>query len=163
PSEKEDRMRTWLVIFAAALVGATSAAGLASASRSTPNRARPQATSDKVRIRFLALNLSQPAFDVLIPNFERAYPDIEVDVTYQAPLSRIFQLETIQLAAGTAPDVLWVEPASSCGGVGAVCTLASAGHLVPMGGKPWLKWSAPEVIAADKHDKVLFAYTPIVS
>jgi raffinose/stachyose/melibiose transport system substrate-binding protein len=31
-----------------------------------------------------------------------------------------------------------------------------------MGGKPWLKWSAPEVIAADKYGKVLVAYTPIV-
>ena len=124
---------------------------------------RPEAMSDKVRIRFLAIVLAKPAFDVLIPNFERAYPDINVDVTYEAGNADIEQLETIQLAAGTAPDVLWVDPSGSCGRLGTVCTLASAGNLVPMGGKPWLKSSAPEIIAAAKHGGVLVAYTPIVS
>jgi raffinose/stachyose/melibiose transport system substrate-binding protein len=119
--------------------------------------------SDKVRIRFLAIVLAKPAFDVLIPNFERAYPDINVDVTYQAGNPDIEQVETIQLAAGTAPDLLWVDPSGSCGRLATICTLASAGDLVPMGGKPWLKSSAPEITAAAKHDGVLYAYTPIVS
>src|SRR5262249_56908280 len=35
--------------------------------------------------------------------------------------------------------------------------------LAGRGGRPWLKGSAREVTAAEKHEKVLFAYTPIVS
>ncbi len=30
----------------------------------------------------LAQSTDQPAFDVLIPNFERVYPDVTVNVTY---------------------------------------------------------------------------------
>jgi ABC-type glycerol-3-phosphate transport system substrate-binding protein len=41
--------------------------------------ARPAAT---VTISMLAQSTDQAAFDVLIPNFERVYPDLTVAVTY---------------------------------------------------------------------------------
>jgi raffinose/stachyose/melibiose transport system substrate-binding protein len=121
----------------------------------------PPARGDRVTITMLANFNVQPAFQVLIPNFERVYPNIAVDVTYTPNAATLTQLELTELAAGNAPDVL--ATSAGCGGSTSVCTLGKAGYLAPMVGKQWLRWSMPSLVSADKYGAGLFAYSPIIT
>ena len=73
-----------------------------------------------IRRRNLFLLNVQPAFQVLIANFERVYPNIVVDATYAAQASTLNQLELTELAAGNAPDLL--STSLGCGSPLAVWT-----------------------------------------
>lgn len=123
----------------------------------------PAAKSETVTISMLALNVEQPAFDVLIPNFERVYPNVKVDPTYAPSSTAIYQLETTELAAGQAPDLLYTIPGR--GSPVSVYTLAKAGDLAPMIGKPWVKRSRslPLVTSSDKYLNGLYSFTATVS
>ena len=88
------------------------------------SQARPNA---QVTLDLQANVTNQPALDVLVPNFERVYPDIKVDLSY-LPLSTLSQLETTELGAGNAPALLYMQP--GCGGPISVCTLAKLRILV---------------------------------
>jgi raffinose/stachyose/melibiose transport system substrate-binding protein len=123
------------------------------------SQARP-ARSDQVTISMLTHNDQEPGWSALIKNFESAYPNITVNVTYGSNAA-LAQLETTELAAGTAPDLLKVDP--GCGTPVAVCVLAKAGDLAPMIDKPWVKRSLRFVTSADKHDGALYAFEPIVT
>jgi raffinose/stachyose/melibiose transport system substrate-binding protein len=123
------------------------------------SEARP-AGSDQVTISMLTLGAYQSAWSVLIPNFERAYPNITVNITYGSNAA-VSQLEATELAAGNAPDLLKVDP--GCGGPASVCALAGAGDLAPMIDKPWAKRSLPLVTSRDKYRQGLFAFQPAVS
>ncbi len=123
--------------------------------------AGPVARDDTVTISMLALNLEQPAFDVVIPNFERVYPHIKIDVTYAGSSTEIYQLETTELAAGNAPDLLYTIP--GCGSPVSVCALAKSNYLAPLVRKPWVKWSAPLVTSEDKYGRGLYSFTAIIS
>ena len=68
---------------------------------------------------------------MLIANFERAYPNIEVDATFAPNNAALYQLLTTQLAAGNAPDVFVTYP--GCGTPISVCMLAKSGYLAPDG------------------------------
>jgi raffinose/stachyose/melibiose transport system substrate-binding protein len=125
------------------------------------SEARPAKVSDAVTISMLINNTPKAAFDVLIPNFERVYPNIKVDVTYTELVTVLFQLETIQLAAGNAPDLLSVFP--GCGSPLSICVLAKAGYLAPMVKKPWAKRSLPLVTSLNKYGQGLFAFSPQVT
>jgi ABC-type glycerol-3-phosphate transport system substrate-binding protein len=96
--------------------------------------ARP-AGSDQVTITMLVLAPTQPAYQVLIPNFERVYPNIKVDATYAPSNAVFYRLETTELAAGNAPDLLGTNP--GCGTPVSVCVLAKAGDLAPLVKEPW--------------------------
>ena len=98
---------------------------------------------------------------MLIPNFERADPNIKIDVTYTPTVALMYQLETTELAAGSAPDLLTTEP--GCGTPIAVCVLGKAGDLAPMVNKPWAKRSLPLVTSKNKHGGALVAFEPQVS
>jgi len=115
-------------------------------------------TNDAVTISMLANTIDQPGYDVLIPNFERAYPNIKVQVDYA--LSPILsQLETTELAAGNAPDVLTTS--STCGASAiSVCILARSGYLVPLVKEPWAKRTLPLVTSLAKVGRNLYAYEP---
>lgn len=102
-----------------------------------------------------------PAYSVLIPNFEKAYPKITINITYTPLIASLYQLETTELAAGNAPDLLATTP--GCGTPIAVCTLAKAGSIAPLLNEPWVKWSLPLVTSLDKYGPGLFAFTPIVA
>jgi raffinose/stachyose/melibiose transport system substrate-binding protein len=121
--------------------------------------ARPAAT---VTITMLANSKEQPAFQVLIPNFERVYPNITVDITY-VPSAAEAQIELTEFAAGTAPDII---PTSS-GETSpiSVSTLVKAGDLAPMVKKPWAtrKRSMPIVTSYSKVGPVLYTMTPSVN
>lgn len=121
--------------------------------------ARP-AKSNAITVSMLALNTQKPGFDVVNANFERVYPDIEIDATYPAGTVRD-QLELTQLAAGNAADVLSVSP--GCFKRVAVCPFAKAGYLAPMVNKPWVRWSMPWVLSLDKYGSNLYAFTPQIT
>jgi raffinose/stachyose/melibiose transport system substrate-binding protein len=122
--------------------------------------ARP-AGSDQVTITMLVNQPPQPGYQVLIPNFERVYPNIKVEVTYATTNALWYQLETTELAAGNAPDLLGTFP--GCGTPVSVCVLAKAGHLAPLVNEPWTRWSLPLVTSFGKYGPGLYAFTPAVA
>jgi raffinose/stachyose/melibiose transport system substrate-binding protein len=142
------------MLFAGALTTVALSFGLG-ASDARPGR------SDTITLNMLAFGNQQPGYGILIPNFERVYPNIRVNVTYAATSAVLYQLETIELAAGNAPDLLTVYPA--CGTPVSVCVLAKSGYLAPMVKEPWVKWSLPLVTSFDKYGQGLFAFSPQVS
>jgi raffinose/stachyose/melibiose transport system substrate-binding protein len=122
--------------------------------------ARPTA-GDAVTISMLAYTNEQPGLNVLIPNFERVYPSIKIVVTYAGTIASLQQLETTELATGSAPDLLTVQPA--CGTPISVCVLGKYGDLAPMVSKPWVKWLVPLVTSADKYAAGLFTFSAQIS
>jgi raffinose/stachyose/melibiose transport system substrate-binding protein len=146
-------LRTRLVV--AVLAGAVFALGVGA------GEARP-ARSGQVTIRLAAgPGGGETAFDVLIPNFERVYPDIKVDATYVPTVAVLQQLETTELASGNGPDVLTTYP--GCGNSVSVCALGPAGYLAPMIKAPWTKRSLPLVLSLDKYGQALVVFTPQVA
>ena len=137
----------------AGLVGAAAALSLGAAG----GAARP---ASGVTINMIMSVQNKPGYDVLIANFERAYPNIDVNITYAPTASAVSQVESTELAAGNAPELLMSFPA--CGTQIAICVLGKAGHLAPMLKKPWTKRSLPLVTSQDKLGKALFAFTPTV-
>src|SRR5215470_16113997 len=85
-------------------VGLLGGAALALGVLAGPSAQARPAGSDQVTISMLVTVGNQRALDVLIPNFERVYPNVKVEVTYTPGLAVQAQLETIELAAGNAPD-----------------------------------------------------------
>jgi raffinose/stachyose/melibiose transport system substrate-binding protein len=124
------------------------------------SEARP-AGGDQVAISVLAGNTAQPVFNVLIPNFERVYPNITVSVTYDPAGNVVQQVETTELAAGNAPDV--VDSNLGCDSVVGICPLAKAGYLAPLVNARWTKWELPQVISLSKYGKTLYAFDPIIT
>jgi raffinose/stachyose/melibiose transport system substrate-binding protein len=122
--------------------------------------ARP-AGNDQVTITMLVNQPPQPGYQVLIPNFERVYPNIKVEPTYASTSAVWYQLETTELAAGNAPDVLGTSP--GCGTPVSVCVLAKAGDLAPLVREPWLRWSLPLVTSLGKYGPGLYAFTPALT
>jgi raffinose/stachyose/melibiose transport system substrate-binding protein len=125
--------------------------------------ARTDTRSDTVSISMLTTVNSKPGWDVLIRNFELAYPDLRLDITYVATNTALYQLETTELAAGNAPDILATTP--GCGTPIAICALAKAGYLAGMPNKPWAKRtrSVPLVLSYGKYGQRLFGSVPQVA
>ena len=124
-------------------------------------QARPAKLSDAVTITMLAYSNQKPGFGVLIPNFERVYPNIKVNVSYAASTTTLYQLEATELAAGDGPDLLTSAP--GCGQPVSVCVLAKAGDLAPMLKERWVHRSLPLVTSLSKNGKGLFTFEPQVS
>jgi raffinose/stachyose/melibiose transport system substrate-binding protein len=89
-----------------------------------------------------------------------AHPDVAIDVTYTPTIQSLYQLETTELAAGNAPDLLSTYP--GCGTPISICRLAKAGQLAPMLRKSWAKTLDLRVLAYSKVGPTLFAYEPSV-
>jgi raffinose/stachyose/melibiose transport system substrate-binding protein len=123
--------------------------------------APPAGADAAVTISMIAYVNEQPGYELLVPNFERAFPNVKVEVTYAANPVAEYQLETTELAAGNAPDVLAVIP--GCGTPISVCELAKAGYLAPMVAKPWVKRSLPLVTSENKYGVALYAFEPEVA
>ena len=125
--------------------------------------AAPAKPSDTVTIGLLITVNSKPGWDLVIPNFERAYPNIKVDVTYAPNNAALYQLELTELAAGNAPELLATNP--GCGTPIAICALAKAGHLAPMLNKPWASKnrSLSLLTSYGKFGQALFGFVPQVA
>jgi raffinose/stachyose/melibiose transport system substrate-binding protein len=119
------------------------------------------AESDQVSITMLAIATVEPGYQVLIANFERVYPNIRIDATFVPTQAVWYQLETTELAAGNAPDLLGTLP--GCGTPVSVCVLAKAGDLAPLVKKPWTKWSLPLVTSLGKYGPGLYAFEPTLT
>ena len=70
--------RLFSVVIGAGAVAAMLAFAVCSA------EASPETRHDTITITMLANFNKQPGYDVLIPNFERVYPNIKVNITYAA-------------------------------------------------------------------------------
>ncbi len=115
---------------------------------------------DQITITLLSSNVNQIAYQVLIANFERVYPNITVEGTYLNNTT-IAQLEPTELAAGNAPDLLVSVP--GCNSTDAICELAKAGELAPMLKVPWAKRSLPLVTSLNKYGRGLYGFEPNVT
>jgi raffinose/stachyose/melibiose transport system substrate-binding protein len=124
------------------------------------SEARPAGRAT-VTLNLLAYILYKPAFDVLVPNFERVYPNVTVNATYASTATVYEQLVTTELAAGNGPDL--IQTSTGSGASSSVTELARAGYLAPLVRKPWVKWSLPSIISGDKYGQGLFAFGPVMS
>jgi raffinose/stachyose/melibiose transport system substrate-binding protein len=145
-------VRSWRLAFAV-LAGAFFAPGVGA------SQARP-AGGDAITISMVAFSTNQPAFQILIPNFERVYPNITVNATYAASATAV-PLEATELAAGTAPDLITTFP--GCGTPASVCQLAKAGDLAPLVNVPWAKRSPALVTSISKFGKALYVFEPQIA
>lgn len=79
----------------------------------------------------------KPGMDILVANFKRVYPDIDVAVNYVTAGAPYNSLVATQFAAGNGSDVLWSLGARS--GPTAVWPFAEAGHLADLSKSVWVK------------------------
>jgi raffinose/stachyose/melibiose transport system substrate-binding protein len=124
-------------------------------------QARPAGKSAPLTITMYAGDAQRPGLSVLIPMFEKANPDVNVDVRYLLTAAITNQIEPTQLAAGNAPDILVVWP--GCGTPVSVCKLAPAGYLANMPSKPWARRATSIAISASKYGGGLYVYSPAVT
>jgi raffinose/stachyose/melibiose transport system substrate-binding protein len=92
----------------------------------------------------MVMNLAfKPGFDILIANFNRVYPNIKVTPTYYSVggTSPYATVVATQLAAGSAPDVVWTV--GGRGGPTYTQILAEAKYLDPLDGRKWTKRLLP--------------------
>jgi raffinose/stachyose/melibiose transport system substrate-binding protein len=108
-----------------------------------------------VSISLLVPTTQQPAFSILIPNFERVYPDIHVEVTYLASTTIPTVLLT-QFQAGNAPDMFHMQ--SGRGNPSAVTPLGEAGRLLDLTGEVWAKRLTPYMRPAVTVNGRMYAY-----
>jgi raffinose/stachyose/melibiose transport system substrate-binding protein len=118
------------------------------------------AGNDSVTISMLAFTTNEPAFQVLIPNFERVYPNITVNATYVSSGTAI-TLEPTELATGSAPDLITTFPGSET--PYSVCRLATTGYLAPLVKVPWAKRSLPTMTSLSKCGPVLYVFEPQIA
>ena len=106
---------------------------------------------------------SKPGWDLVIPNFQRAYPNIKVDVDYEPNNAALYQVQLTRLAAGNAPELLTTNP--GCGTPIAICALGKAGHLGAMLKKPWAsKTRSPSLLTSySKYHESLVGFVPVVA
>jgi raffinose/stachyose/melibiose transport system substrate-binding protein len=96
-----------------------------------------QAKSSATTLRVATITAAQDAWEALAKNFERAYPDVDVQMEFY-PVSTYAQTLLTQLQGGNAPDVI----AGIVGGRGqanSVLALAAAGRLADLSKEPWVK------------------------
>jgi raffinose/stachyose/melibiose transport system substrate-binding protein len=113
------------------------------------------AGSDQVTLSMITYS-TKPALDVLIPNFERVYPNISVNPTYAGSASLRDQLVLTELAGGSGPDL--ISLGTGCGQATGVCELAKAGYLAPLVQEPWVKRSLPRLLSVDKYGQALYGF-----
>jgi raffinose/stachyose/melibiose transport system substrate-binding protein len=118
------------------------------------------AERDQITLTMLASVTGEPAYRVMIQNFERAHPSITIQPTYAPTVASVYQLVTTELAAGNAPDLLPAYP--GCGTPISICRLAKAGYLAPMIGKAWAKKLDHRVLSYSKLGPTLFTFLPAV-
>ena len=123
--------------------------------------ARPDRAATVSLTMLMPVN-AKAGWDVLVPNFERVYPNVDVQVVYAPNNAALYQLEATELAAGSAPDLL--ATSLGCGTPIAVCTLGKAGYLARMVKKPWAtKRSVPLVTSYGKYKHDLVAFIPQIA
>jgi raffinose/stachyose/melibiose transport system substrate-binding protein len=93
--------------------------------------ARPKAD---VTLTMLMPTTYQFATDIMNKNFERVYPNINIQVQY-LPSDQLSTLLVTQLQAGNAPDLFFTKPGNAA--VNGVWPLGQAGKLLDLTGRKW--------------------------
>jgi raffinose/stachyose/melibiose transport system substrate-binding protein len=117
-------------------------------------------SGDTTIVTMLALSNKEPAFRILIPNFERVHPEIKIQISY-LDAGILQPVQAVEIGAGNAPDILDTSP--GCGVANAICVLANQGVLAPMTSTPWVKRSMPLVVSGSKSGSALLTFAPTVS
>jgi raffinose/stachyose/melibiose transport system substrate-binding protein len=102
--------------------------------------AAPAKSHAQVTVSFLGTTTNKPQWDVMIANFERVYPDINVEPTY-VPSNQYGALLLTQLQSGGGPDLMQVL-AGATSNWGAF-PLGFQGKLLDLTGSPWVKRMYP--------------------
>ena len=115
----------------------------ASVGASTHRSAGPKVSGT---VNFFSELSTDRAWAILVPNFNRVYPDIKVDRENPASAQRLAVLST-RLQAGNAPDVFMVYAGRAS--APSVLEYARAGYLQDLSKRPWAKrlpaWVKPLV------------------
>lgn len=117
-------------------------------------------------VNMIDLNGEQSTLGVVLPYFNKSYPNIKINVTYVPTPAALAQLETTQLAAGSGADIMLVLPGD--GLPFSVWPLAAKGYLAPLNPKPKMPKGQQQPNLAqlaliqqrDGFKGKLYAYTP---
>jgi raffinose/stachyose/melibiose transport system substrate-binding protein len=96
--------------------------------------ARPHASGS---LKFFTSTGQQPAFTVLVKNFQKAYPNINVSASYGPPGAGYGPVLTTMIQAGNTPDVFYGN-----GGTGvleSILPMGRAGKLLDLSKQKWVK------------------------
>ena len=126
------RLASWGAILA--LVAAIAAASATAAS------AQPKA-GPSGSVSFAMATTYQPGFDILIANFKRVYPNIDIKPSYYVSGAPFSTAVTTQFTAGNGPDLTWVTGART--GPTSVWPFAEAGYISDLSKRPWVKRMFP--------------------
>src|SRR5262245_48157921 len=116
-------------------------ASLVAATASGATNAGPKPSSLSGEFTFVSHTGTQLAMDTVIKNFNLAYPNIKVNVSYLPPGATFSQPLLARINAGNAPDVYFTNP-----GVGADVSayqLGKAGKLLDLSNRPFVKRIPP--------------------
>jgi raffinose/stachyose/melibiose transport system substrate-binding protein len=100
--------------------------------------AKPHAT---VTLRFIWNNSNGQAMNIMLANFERAYPNIHVEATYVDGGTPLQTTILSQLQAGNAADVFQMQPGFYT--PLSPWAIAKSGYLLDLTGSPWQKRVLP--------------------
>lgn len=120
--------KTWITAAAGFTVAALALGGCSSPS------AEPANETGAGKLSVLSLGSADSVFATSVAEFQKANPDIEVDVTYADAAALQTTLRT-QLTAGTAPDVFTVWPGMST--TVSIDLLAPESHLADLSDLPF--------------------------
>jgi raffinose/stachyose/melibiose transport system substrate-binding protein len=108
-----------------------------------------------VTLNLEMVTTDQPAFEVLVANFERVYPNIQINATY-TPSGTYAPLLATQLQAGNGPDLMYTVPGT--GGAEPVLTMAKNGYLANLAGQPGIKRLPKEILPLVQVDKGIYTW-----
>jgi len=123
-SSKGMRGRLLYAVVAAAAI-ATLSVGAASATRTATTT-----------ITIMMQSTGTTPWDVVNANFEKAYPNIKVNMAY-VPTATLPQVLLTQLQAGSGPDLFYGSGGS--GGANSILPLAKQGYAADLSGQAWSK------------------------
>jgi raffinose/stachyose/melibiose transport system substrate-binding protein len=118
----------------------------------TSASAKPKAT---VTLKFYQNAAYTNATNILVGNFERVFPEIDIEPTYLPSATLQPTLLTL-LQAGTPPDMMYMSAGTSS--PASIFTLAAAGRVIPLGTRPWAKRLKPLAEAITYKSKI-YAWT----
>jgi raffinose/stachyose/melibiose transport system substrate-binding protein len=125
--------RARLVVGLLAVIGVVA---VVAAAASAKPRATPSGT-----LSLAMATTYKPGFDILIPNFNRIFPDIKVNPVYYVAGAPFATAVTTQFSAGNGTDMVWNTGART--GPTAVWPFAEAGYLTDLTKRPWVKRMFP--------------------
>src|SRR5579872_2986228 len=100
-----------------------------------------------------------PGIQAVIANFERAYPNITVNATFEQVTQECTALVT-EAAGGNAPDVFGLNLGNTLNC--ATYPMAAAGQLLPLGG-PWVKRVPAIVRPLLERKHRIYAYPTVMT